>query len=392
MQVKKIELFEVILPRRRPHRWATLITPIGQGYVILRITTDDGIQGWGEATVLPEWGGDFGRYFGESSRTVFTAIADYLFPSALKGCSPFDIEALTARMHQVIKGHLYAKAAVEMALFDIMGKALRQPVYNLLGGRVRSRIPLAHSLGIMDVEPALEEAQKAVSEGIKTIKVKGGLDTARDVELIRKLDAAFQGKIDIQVDGNQSYRSAADAIKVIRRIEDCNIQFMEQPVSGIQQLAEIRSKTRVPMMADESVWTHFDALDLIQAKAIDFASIYVAKAGGLLGGKKVAIVAEAAGILCNVNGSAEFAVGNAANLHMAACCVNTSLPCVIPVTTIRGKEQTEVAGRFYQDDIAAEPFKYEDGCLVVPDRPGLGVEVDEDKLKHYSTREPLVVE
>jgi muconate cycloisomerase len=392
MQVKKVELFEVVLPRRRPHRWATLITPIGQGYVILRITTDNGIEGWGEATVLPEWGGDFGRYFGESSGTVFLAISQHIFPSALKNCNPFDLEALSLRMHQVIKGHTYAKAAVEMALLDILGKATGQPVYNLLGGKVRDKIPVAHSLGLMDIQPALDEAKIAVDEGIKCIKVKGGLDVARDVELIRKLDAAFQGRIPIQLDGNQAYRSVGEVVRMLRQIEDCNIQFVEQPVAGIPQLAEIRSKTSIPVVADESVWSHYDALDAIQAKAVDYISIYVAKAGGLLPGKKVAIVAESASVLCNVNGSAEFAVGNAANLHMAACCQMTSLPCVISVTTIKGKEQTQVAGRFYQDDICVNPFKYDDGCLVVPDKPGLGVEIDMDKLKHYSTRQPLVVE
>jgi muconate cycloisomerase len=184
----------------------------------------------------------------------------------------------------------------------------------------------------------------------------------------------------------------AEAVKVIKKIEDCNMQYVEQPVSGIQNLARIRSQVTVPIMADESIWSHFDVLDLIRAEAVDYVSIYIGKAGGLTGGKKVATVAEAGGLLCNVNGSAEFSVGNAANLHLIACCPAISLPGVIPVTTIKGKEQTEVAGRFYQDDIVVEPFKYEDGCLIIPDKPGLGVEVDEDKLKHYSVREPLVLQ
>jgi len=391
MLIKKIELFEVVLPRRRPHKWATLITPIGQGYVIVRITTDDGYAGYGEATVLPEWGGDYGRYYGESAGTVISVISNQLFP-ALKDKSPLAIEPLVQQMNKVLKGHWYAKSAIEMALLDINGKFLQQPVYNLLGGKVRDRAALAHSLGLMDIKPALEEAERAVSEGIHTIKVKGGLEPARDIELIQKLDAQYQGKVDFVLDGNQSYRSVAEAIKVIKKIEDCNMQYVEQPVSGIQNLARIRSQVTVPIMADESVWSHFDVLDLIRAEAVDYVSIYIGKAGALTGGKKVATVAEAGGLLCNVNGSAEFGVGNAANLHLIACCPAISLPGVIPVTTIKGKEQTEVAGRFYQDDIVVKPFKYEDGCLIIPDKPGLGVEVDEDKLKHYSVREPLVLQ
>lgn len=391
MLVKKVELFEIILPRRRPHSWATSITQIGQGYVIARITTDDGHIGYGEATVLPEWGGDFGQYYGESPGTVFSVITDYLFP-VLKDKSPLALEALMSQMNRVIKGHWYAKSAIEIALLDIIGKALEQPVCNLLGGLVRTKVPLAHSLGLMDVRPALEEAERAVGEGIRTIKVKGGLDAARDIELIRKLESVYQGRVDFVLDGNQSYRSVAEAVRVIKKIEDCNVQCVEQPVAGIQNLASVRSQVAVPIMADESVWNHFDTLSLVQAEAVDYVSIYVCKAGGLIGGKKVATVAEAGGLLCNVNGSAEFGVGNAANLHLAASSSVISLPCVIPVTTVQGKEQTEVAGRFYQDDIVVEPFQYEDGYLVVPTKPGLGIEIDEDKLRHYSAKEPLVLQ
>jgi len=391
MLVKQIELFEVVLPRRRPHSWATTITQIGEGYVIVRITTDDGHIGYGEATVLPEWGGDFGCYYGESASTVCPVIANYLFP-VVKDQSPLALEALMTQMNRVVKGHWYAKAAVEMALLDINGKALGQPVYNLLGGMVQDRITVAHSLGLMDIKPAIAEAERAVSEGIRTIKVKGGLEPERDITLMRKLESIYKGKVDLVLDGNQSYRSVAEAVRVINGIADCNIQCVEQPVPGFRNLASIRSQVSVPIMADESAWSHYDVLNLAQAEAVDYISIYVSKAGGLTGGKKVATVAEAAGMRCNVNGSAEFGVGNAANLHLAVTSAIISLSCVVPVTTIKGKEQTEVAGRFYQDDIITQPFRYDDGYLYVPTEPGLGIVVDEDKLKHYSTKEPLVLQ
>lgn len=391
MLVKRLELFEVALPRRRGHSWATSITQIGEGYVIVRMTTDNGLVGYGEATVLPEWGGDFGQYYGEMPGTVFPVIAGYLFP-VIKDESPFALEALMNQMNSVVKGHLGAKAAIQMALLDIVGKATEQPVYNFLGGQVRTRVELAHSLGLMDVKPALEEAKKAVSEGIKTIKVKGGLDPKRDIELIRKLDSTFQGSVNLVLDGNQSYRSVSEVVGVIKKIEDCNVAYVEQPIAGIRNLANIRSQVIVPIMADESIWTYFDALTLVQAEAVDYISIYISKAGGPLEAKKVATVAEAAGLLCNVNGSAEFGVGNAANLQVVASSPVISLACVIPVTTIKGKEQTEVVGRFYQDDIIIERFRYEDGYLVVPTKPGLGIEIDEEKLRHYSIKEPLVLE
>lgn len=391
MLVKQIELFEIVLPRRRPHSWATTITQIGEGYVIVRITTDNGYIGYGEATVLPEWGGDFGCYYGESSSTVYPVITNYLFP-VIKDKSPFTLEALMAEMNRVVKGHWYAKAAVEMALLDINGKVLEQPVYNLLGGMVHDRITIAHSLGLMDISPAIEEAEKAVNEGIRTIKVKGGLDPERDITLIRRLESIYKGKIDLVLDGNQSYRSVAEAVRVIKGIEDCTIQCVEQPVPGLRNLANIRSQVNLPIMADESVWNHYDAFNLAQAEAVDYISIYICKAGGLIRGKKVAAVAEAASMLCNVNGSAEFGVGNAANLHLAVTSPIITLSCVVPVTTIQGNEQTKIAGRFYQDDIISQPFRYDDGYLYAPTGPGLGIVVDEDKLKHYSVKEPLVLQ
>ncbi|MFC1951452.1 mandelate racemase/muconate lactonizing enzyme family protein [Chloroflexota bacterium] len=391
MLIKKIELFVVTLPRRRGHSWATSITQVGEGYVILRITTDTGIVGYGEAAALPEWGGDFGRYSGEMHGTVLPVIAGYLFP-VLKDESPFALEYLMAKMNRNIKGHFYAKAAIQMALLDIIGKATSQPAYNFLGGQVRHKVELAHSLGLMEIGTALEEAKIAVSEGIKNIKIRGGLDPKRDVELIGKLDTMFQGEVPLILDGNEAYRSVAEAIWVIERIGDCNIAYVEQPVAGIQNLARLHSQVTMPLMADESIWTHHDVLSLVEAKAVDYISIYVSKAGGPLEAKKVADLASAGGILCNVNGSAEFGVGNAANLQAVASSHVISLACAIPLTTIQGKEQTEVVGRNYQDDIIVEPFRYEDGYLIVPTKPGLGIEIDEDKLKYHSAKEPLIIE
>ena len=136
-------------------------------------------------------------------------------------------------------------------------------------------------------------------------------------------------------------------------------------------------------MADESAWTPQDILEIIQKKAADIISLYTTKPGGLLKAKKVAAIAEAAGLQLNVNGSVEMGVGNAANLHLAASTGPATLACVIPVTTPKGKGKGRIAGIYYQDDIVTEPFVYDDGDLLVPSKPGLGVELDEDKIKRY---------
>ena len=384
MRIAEAETIRVSLPARRVHRMSFDMEGKMGRYVIVKVTTDEGIHGYGESTVLPTWGGDHMRYFGESPGTTVHIVNDYLLP-AIKGLDPFDIEAIHAVMDRTVKGYPYAKAAVDMALYDIMGKALGVPAYRLLGGLSRREVPMAHSLGIMEVGAAVEEAIAAAKEGIRTIKVNVGMDPARDVETVGALRDALGEEIDITVDANQGYPSPKIAIQTIERMCDYGISVAEQPVEGMDGMAEVREAVPCLVMADESAWTPWDILEIRDRGAADVFSLYTTKPGGLFKAKKVAAVAEAAGMACNVNGSAETGVGNAANLHLVASTGIVTLANVFPVTTIEGKEQTKVAGAFYTDDIIAEPFKYENGNLIVPDGPGLGIEIDEERLAKYRT-------
>ncbi|MBI2184664.1 MAG: mandelate racemase [Thaumarchaeota archaeon] len=385
MKIQSVDAFTVNLPTRRPHRFIGAMGPKSIGnYVIIKIETSNGITGLGEATIMPTWGGDHATYFGETVETTIHIIKDFLSPAIL-GHDPFNLEHLLEKMDANIIGYPYAKAAVDMALHDIQGKTLDTPAYNLLGGRYRREIPLAHSIGIMPVEDAAKEAKQAVSEGIKTIKLKAGADWERDVETVRTVRETVGNKIKIMVDANQGYPSAKEAIKTIRKMEQHDLLLMEQPVEGLDAMARIAQAVDTPIMADESAWTPQDIFRIVEKKAADVISIYTTKPGGLHRAKKVAAAAEAAGLPCNVNGSIETGVGNAGNLHLAASTSIVKLPCVVPVTTLKGREQTKLAGIYYTDDIVKEPFKYEDGALIVPDKPGLGVELDAEKVKLYKS-------
>jgi muconate cycloisomerase len=161
---------------------------------------------------------------------------------------------------------------------------------------------------------------------------------------------------------------------------------MEQPVEGIDAMAEVARQVETPIMADESAWTAQDVLEIARKKAAEIISLYTTKPGGLFKAKKVAAVAEATCLQCNVNGSVETGVGNAANLHLAAATAVASLPCVVPVSTPKGKGKGGMAGIYYQDDIITEPFCYLNGDVVVPAKPGLGIELDEEKVKYYRAK------
>ena len=381
MKIAEIETIPIRLPTRRAHQWASLTTPIGV-YVIIKLHTDNGLLGLGEAPVLKDWGGDYGRYFGETPQTTAHIITDILAP-ALKGQDPARFETIHALMDQAVKGYPYAKAAIDSAIYDVVGKALNVPAYQLLGGCFRDRVPIAHSLGLMEIEKAVDEALEAKSEGVKTIKLKGGLDPQRDIELVRQMRNALGTETKICVDANQGYPTPKLAVRVIKAMQEYNLLYIEQPVEGIAAMAQVSRRVDIPVMADESAWTVQDVLEIVHNHAADIISIYTTKPGGMFKAKKVAAVAEAAGLNCNVNGSVETGVGNAANIHLAASTAVVTFDCVVPVSTPKGKGKSGIAGIYYQDDIIKEPFEFSNGDIAVPTRPGLGVELDEDKLRHY---------
>jgi len=301
----------------------------------------------------------------------------------LAGQDPRRFESIHVLMDKAVKGYPYCKAAIDGALYDVVGKALEIPAYQLLGGLVRERVAIAHSLGLMEIDKAVEEALQAEAEGVKTIKLKGGVDEKRDVELVKQIRQAIGPDLNICVDANQGYPTPKAAVKIIKAMEEFNLLYMEQPVEGIDQMAEVARRVDTPIMADESAWTPQDVIEIVQKKAADLISIYTTKPGGMFNAKKVAAVAEAAGLKCNVNGSVETGVGNAANIHLAASTGVVTYGCVVPVSTPKGKGKGGIAGIYYQDDIIQEPFDYSDGDVIVSAKPGLGVELDEDKLKYY---------
>ena len=383
MKISGCQVFLVAVPSRREHTWASKMeTPIGH-HAIVRLDTDDGVSGWGEAPAIATWGGANGRQYGETPETVKHIVEAYLLP-ALRGCDPAELAVVHGRMDKVVKGHPYAKASVDIACHDLAGKAQGVPVSTLLGGRVRDGIEVTHSLGIMEIDRCVAEAEEAVAEGALTLKCKTGLDPERDVELVRRLRETLGDEVKIRVDGNEAYRTVTEAIAVTRRQEEYNLLLCEQPVAGAEGLARVAERIESPVMADESAWTVLDILELHDLQAAECFSCYVTKPGGLYRARQQAELAAALGIYCDIGGSIELGIGNAANLHLGAALPNAILPSVCPVTKPAGAEGPEIAGIYYLDDVVTDSFRFVDGQVMVPDGPGLGVEVDVEKLAHYS--------
>jgi muconate cycloisomerase len=381
--VVDIEAIPIVLPVRREWLWRGLRAELGR-WVIVRVHTDDGLVGFGEASPLPDWGGDFNRYAGETPGTVVQVVRELLAP-ALQGINPFDIESALFAMDERISGHSYAKAAVEMALFDLQGKIVGQPVHRLLGGRFRDGIAIAHMIGIMSETEAVEEALAAVAEGCRAFQIKGTGERSRDLALVAALRDGLPEDVLLRFDANQAYRGrgAKAAIRALRELQAAGADYFEQPTEGLDRMAEIRAAIDVPVIADESCWQPHDVVAVAETRAADVISIYVAKAGGLSRARRVAILAETYGLPCDVNGSLESAVGTAASLHLAIAMPAISLPAVIPISSPAGSGTTTV-GRYYTDDLLAEPLTYENGLLRAPEAPGLGIEIDEEKLAAFA--------
>ncbi len=382
--VKAVETLLVQLPTRREHRWTGLTEPIGR-YVLVRMTDSDGRVGWGEAPALKDWGGEFGRFFGESQLIARTVIENYLAP-CVAGIELGNVIELHARMDSLIKGYPYAKAAVEFAFYDLSSRALGVPVTTLLGGRARSRIPVTHSIGLLSIIDAEKEAAQVAAEGIKTIKIKVGVDPKRDVEIVRRVRAAAGDAVDLCIDANEGYKTPGEAICTVREMEKYRLKYVEQPVMGIERLAEVARAIDAPVMADESAWNAHDVVQIIAQRAAQIVSIYTTKPGGLFKAMEVAAVCRAAGIVCNVNGSVETGVGNLANIQLAAAAPAVTLSCVVPISTPAEWLKGQVGGIYYKDDLIAKPFDLVDGAVVVPAEPGMGIDVDEAKVERYRVR------
>jgi muconate cycloisomerase len=388
MRITEIECRLVELPTATPHRWAGLTVDVGS-YVLVNVRTDEGISGWGEATVLAQWGGDFGRYYGETPATVMHVLRDVVWP-VVRGADPASRQQLNAAIDKQVRGHHYARTALDAALLDIVAQRSGLPVYELLGGRRRDRIPMAHSVGLMAVDEAVQRARDVIAEGMRTVKVKVGEDVERDVEAVTKVCEAIGDRADITVDANQGWGPPAVAKGIINRLRDLPIRFVEQPVAGLTQMAWLAREVDVPLMVDESMWTAQDMADVARLQAASLASIYTTKAGGLHRAMQADAVAYATGIGTNVNGSSETGVGNLANVHLAAAMASLTEASVFPITGLRDNRPTQVAGATYLDDVLAEPFRFEDGCVLVPDGPGWGLAIDTGKVEHY-TRERVSI-
>jgi muconate cycloisomerase len=333
-------------------------------YVIVRLHTDAGIVGLGEATVGPRWNGE--------NVTGCKAVIDEFLAPLVKGADPLDRTPIRLKMDEEIKLQPFAKSAIEMALWDIAGKSFKVPVYQLLGGAVRKQVPIKLVVGGFPPEKAAALARQFVEGGTTHVKVKVGIHPAEDIERLRLIRESVGPHIWLSVDANGGW-SLATAKMMLAYLEEFDIRLIEQPIppGDPGALADLRSRTEIPIMADESAFNLIEAWTVAAARAADVISIYPGKNGGIEPALEIAHLAKAAGLSCHMGSNLELGIATAAMLHLAAAC--PTIDCETYPADILGP-------LYHQWDIIKEPLKLGPNVAVVPDAPGLGVELDEKRL------------
>jgi len=366
MKIVTVEAFPVSLPLKKPFTIA-LGTMTHSPHVVVKMTTDDGIVGYGEAST-------WHVVYGYDQHELAWAIDRYLGP-AVKGMDVADLESIHARMDAVLPKNLMAKAGIEIACQDARAKALGTSLSGMIGGRIKNPVDVIEVVDIVPSQEAAKMAIQFVQSGLRYLKVKIGLVPKEDIERVRVVREAVGPDIKLRIDGNQGY-DRASALKVCLAVEELDLQWIEQPLPDwdLEGLAMLADAVHTPIGVDESIYTLHDVYKIAKAKAADVINIKVSKCGGITNSLKIACAAQSVGIPCFLGGCIETGVGTAAALHFGACSPN-----LFPGLEIAGNGP-------FTDDIIADPFVAQHGVVHLPDGPGLGVVVNEEKLEFYSKK------
>ncbi len=368
--ITSVEAFAVPVPFRRGFVLGS--GPVGDpdhagDVVFVKITTADGAVGWGEQRALPTW-----SY--ETVETIMVVIEKHLAP-LLAGLTPFEVErfhrrASTALSPAVSNGFPFARAAVDLAMHDAAGRVAGLPIHDLLGGRTVDQIPLCSAIGIDEPSAVAEHTRESSDYHAYKIKISG--DVSSDTAAVLAVAENADGK-PLWLDANQSYRPAT-LQQLIRRVGEVPGLFcLEQPVPSTDWagMRRVRERSAVPVAIDEGSFTAADLARAATLQAADLVVIKVGKSGGLRQALRTVAVAQALGIEVLASGLTDCGIGFAAALHLFSA-VEIALPA-------------ELNGPELLADLFVDGLEITEAVATVPTGPGLGIQVDEDRIRSTAT-------
>ena len=353
MKITGLEWGRVSIPLRTPFKTA-LRTVASVEDVILRVRTDAGLTGWGEAPPT-------GVITGDTAEGIIGALAHHLGPALLDR----DLEAFEPLCQDVQKALVHntsAKAAVDMALWDLYGQMLGQPIYRLPGA-ARKRMRTDLTISVNPPEIMAEDARVAVGRGFDCLKVKVGVNPSLDVERLAAVRAAVPADTVLRIDANQAW-TPRQAVRILNGMQDrgLNLELVEQPVPArdLEGLAYVTRHSDVPVLADEAVFSPEDALRVLDARAADMINIKLMKCGGITPALKIAALADLMGVQCMIGCMLEGPVSVGAAVHFA--CARS---CVTRV-------DLDGPGLCAANPVTGGP-RFDGPDITVSDTPGLGV-------------------
>ena len=321
---------------------------------IVRLETDEGLVGWGEHNVnfLPD-------VSGESMQADARAW--------MIGRDPLNLQVF----HQDCRLDTRLKSGIELAMWDLKGKALGVPVVELLGGKIRAEVEVAACMGIQTYQRAGEIASFYVEQGFGSLKTKAGSDLQEDLEMVRGVRDAVGDRLKLRIDPNRAY-SLDEAIELGRRLEEYELEYLEQPIMAepLTDAVRLRSETKTPIALNESVVDPASVWEILEAGAAEFILPDTHIAGGIWPCVEIGHLGHAAGVPCIMHCGHDLGPKTAAMVHVAAACPAYSL----------GNDSTYFG---LEDDVTIDPFVIADGKIAVPEVPGLGCDVDPEKLEKY---------
>lgn len=373
MKISDLKTEIVAVPSKGPADNFSLGGGIWKVVVIVKVLTSDGFIGLGEA-IPPFSDMDF-----EGAKRIIDSAKPLLV-----GEDVFNVEPIKKKLyaaynltHFHIHAANWALNAIEMALWDLVGKQCGKPLYKIWGGAFRKKIPYYGSLtrtpGITPEEIA-KQSVELVNRGFKTLYLKIGLDVEEDIECVKAMreSVGYKSNIKIRVDANQAW-TPGQAIQIINRLEKYDLEFVDQPVLmyNLDGLARVRSAVNVPVASHESSWTFYEALNVIKKEAADVIHIDPRFDAGFTGARITAGMAEAAGLPVLLHSFYELGIAQCAYMHLAASCPNFILA------------NQSAYDSLIDDVIMGGRLEFKDGCMDLPEKPGIGVELDTQRMEKY---------